>query len=102
MNDNQIFKSKRERRGSNPQIIIYAGTTGLEPATFRVTGGCSNQVELHSRKDYNFFYIDSEYFKKCDRAKEKVFSDFMQPSAPACRQAGNQVELHSHTPKLAT
>jgi len=26
----------------------------------------------------------------------------MQPSAPACRQAGNQVELHSHTLKLAT
>ena len=25
-------------------LLNYARSTGLEPATFRVTGGCSNQL----------------------------------------------------------
>ena len=28
-------------------VIIMAGVTGLEPATYRVTGDRSNQTELH-------------------------------------------------------
>ena len=35
-------------------VIIMAGVTGLEPATYRVTGDRSNQTELHP--PFNFFW----------------------------------------------
>ena len=34
-------------------VIILAGVTGLEPATYRVTGDCSNQL---SYTPLNFFW----------------------------------------------
>ena len=33
-------------------VIIMAGVTGLEPATYRVTGDRSNQTELHPLYKY--------------------------------------------------
>ncbi len=40
----KIAKEKQARK--NPTSRKLAGLTGLEPATFRVTGGRSNQTEL--------------------------------------------------------
>ena len=35
-----------DERGKKPLSIVLARWTGLEPATSRVTGECSNQIEL--------------------------------------------------------
>jgi hypothetical protein len=47
-----VFISKRSKDCIAELVMDFmsAGPTGLEPATSRVTGECSNQVELRPHK----------------------------------------------------
>ena len=50
------FEPLRHKKNRQKAVYFMAGVTGLEPATYGVTGRRSNQTELHPRN--RNVYID--------------------------------------------
>lgn len=50
------YKSRAVATDANPALLKLAEATGLEPATFAVTGQCSNQIALRLRELMNLWW----------------------------------------------
>ncbi len=71
-----LYKKEIPHRQDLWGISVFAQSTGLEPATSHVTGGCSNQLSY----DCIYIYL-SESFRWCRRQGSNLWPEAYESSA---------------------